>query len=804
MNLSFDAKYGDIKEYIFKNDMQDCLNVNYKLENVFEQHQDKLEKYISDIASFHIDRLKNGLSDSNDTYSIQFSICDEANCKKIFNKIYYDNEYYKQKSNIITSTITYLYGDSPTPASVTSLHSENSDGNAVITPSRIFCEAARGNVTLPYVPTESPTNVADLNRQRCNKPPGIFTNMVPLPKVDMSNNIPSEVTIPVSEKSNTLNPRRFESAPVWGAPYKSVNGNTAKESSTKRVGLIKAVNAVNVGGKIFEYNPPKTVKMLHTVNVGGKIFEYNPPKTDKMLHAVNVGGKIFEYNPPKTDIINSSEDFIVSTSSENEEKFDNSLPLPMNCAAESTLMADSNQQGSKTVEQSYVFMLLSVDDSKYKKYQQSVLLFSNPDDSSTESSVTDSNPRRYKHLYFDEEVAFLGNMKANDESFDIANYLNVQENNVWSELHGLEGKIITSYSTDHHNQYSCDYHHTNNAANQNKDLFLIVNVWKNFCPSDCKTYSPKPSYRSLHIPSSKNISLANSTLSYSFIRLTHKFEFISLPYDPCFIEKNKRFSYYNYLLYQRRFESVPVWGAPFKSVTGITVDESSTERIDLFDGVNKQNSTSPLPKNDVFIVGSNAFFKSNTNDSILIKLKQKYYLFDIDIEDMLDHDYDLIMDTFYRHKMIDTVITVPHVSLTSRVNQSTKENIASSILPEIMKKFEKIVYYEQSPVTGSFIVVNSMFLLKPSLSNDMDFLKNVQGSVICFILITKNICKTVPYPENAHMFHLNNKAVCALKPNEVLFFNKNTFFNYVFTQSSNLADELLLVITLDLLSQRPS
>jgi hypothetical protein len=36
------------------------------------------------------------------------------------------------------------------------------------TPSRIFCEAARGNVTLPYVPTESPTNVGDLNRQRCN------------------------------------------------------------------------------------------------------------------------------------------------------------------------------------------------------------------------------------------------------------------------------------------------------------------------------------------------------------------------------------------------------------------------------------------------------------------------------------------------------------------------------------------------------------------------------------------------------------------------------------------------------------
>ena len=39
-----------------------------------------------------------------------------------------------------------------------------------LTPSRIFCETARGNVTLPYVPTESPPSGGDLNRQRCKKP----------------------------------------------------------------------------------------------------------------------------------------------------------------------------------------------------------------------------------------------------------------------------------------------------------------------------------------------------------------------------------------------------------------------------------------------------------------------------------------------------------------------------------------------------------------------------------------------------------------------------------------------------------
>jgi len=44
-----------------------------------------------------------------------------------------------------------------------------------VTLSRIFCEAARGNVTLPCVPEESPTEGGDLNRQRCRKPEGCFT-----------------------------------------------------------------------------------------------------------------------------------------------------------------------------------------------------------------------------------------------------------------------------------------------------------------------------------------------------------------------------------------------------------------------------------------------------------------------------------------------------------------------------------------------------------------------------------------------------------------------------------------------------
>ena len=157
------GRYDAKQNYLVKKKEGNVIGIYYfsKFENLktFESNMDICDCYIDNYKEFDTYEIDD-LIDIGDMEKLNLFL------KNIDNKYKtrYFNKITENEQNQLVKQSTCNYGDK-----IINIEMNYYKYFQFFTPSRIVCSAsivARGNVTLPL---ESPTNVGDLNRQRCNK-----------------------------------------------------------------------------------------------------------------------------------------------------------------------------------------------------------------------------------------------------------------------------------------------------------------------------------------------------------------------------------------------------------------------------------------------------------------------------------------------------------------------------------------------------------------------------------------------------------------------------------------------------------